>query len=177
MLGKTGRGNSVRSGLAYIKYEHIRRIDISSGNLTKGINYSSISVPNATTPVNGLLPDTCYSVLLNLEDCPFSRTVSVPNPLKGIYIPHNISVLNSNSPTDDTSTATFQHLFLLITSAPPEKTITRITIIQNWEGTKTQNYSDVLILSENCFSNDLDGKYNYEYIILSWNSNLIDSTK
>ena len=55
-----------------------------------GVNYSSKSDPNATTPVNGLLPDTRYSVLANLEDCPFARTDNITDPFKDIFIPHYI---------------------------------------------------------------------------------------
>ena len=165
MVGKTNIFNSVRPGPTSIKYEYIGRIDIASGNATMGINYSSRSDPNATTPVNALLPDTRYSVLSSLEDCPFARTVNITDPLKGIFIPHDISVLNLKSPIDDTSTTTVQRLFLLITSAPPSQTIARITITQNWEGTPTQDYADLLSLSYNSFSSDFDGKYIYEYMI------------
>ena len=165
MIGKSGIFNSVRPGPTSIKYEYIGRIDIASGNATMGINYSAKTDEKATTPVNGLLPDTRYSVLANLEDCPFARTVSITDPLKGIFIPHDVSVLNLKSPTDDTSTTTVQRLFLLITSAPANQTIARITITQNWEGTPTHNYSDLLSLSYNSFSSDFDGKFIYEYMI------------
>ena len=59
-----------------------------------GINYSQKSNTKATTPVNGLLQGTRYSVLANLEDCPFARTVIINDPLKGIFNTHDISVLN-----------------------------------------------------------------------------------
>ena len=165
MLGKTGIFNSARLGPTSVKYEYIGRIDIASGNATMGINYTQKSDVNANTPVNGLLPDTRYSVLANLEDCPFARTVNITDPLKGIFIPHDISVLNLKAPTDDTSTTTVLRLFLLVTSAPPSQTIARITITQNWEGTPTHNYSDLLSLSYNSFSSDFDGKFIYEYMI------------
>lgn len=74
-------------------------------------------------------------------------------------------MLTLKSPTDDTSTTTVQRLFLLITSGPPDQTIARITITQNWGGTPTQDFADLLSLSYNSFSSDFDGKYIYEYMI------------
>lgn len=165
MAVKTGIFNSVRPGPSSVKYEYIGRLDIASGNVTMGINYSNISDPTAQVGVNGLLPDVRYSTLTALEDCPFARTVFITDPLKGIFIPHDSSVLNLKPPTDDVSTATPQRLFLLVTSAPPSQTIARITITQNWEGTPTKDYSDLLSLSYNTFPVDFNGKEIYEYMI------------
>lgn len=165
MAVKSGIFNSVRPGPCSIKYEYIGRIDIASGNVTMGINYSNITDPDAEVKVNGLLPDVRYSTLAALEDCPFARTGFITDPLKGIFIPHDSSVLNLKPPTDDVSTATPQRLFLLVTSAPPSQTIARITITQNWEGTPTKEYSDLLSLSYNTFPVDFNGKEIYEYMI------------
>ena len=162
---KSGIFNSVRPGPCSIKYEYIGRIDIASGNVTMGINYSNMNDPAASIKVNGLLPDVRYSTLAALEDCPFARTVFATDALKGIFIPHDSSVLNLKPPTDDVSTATPQRLFLLVTSAPPSQTIARVTITQNWEGTPTKEYSDLLSLSYNTFPVDFNGKEIYEYMI------------
>ena len=165
MKGKTNIFNSVRPGPTSIKYEYIGRIDIASGNATMGINYSTMNDPTAQVPVNGLLPDVRYSTLSALEDCPFARSVNITESLKGIFIPHDHSVLNLKPPTDDTSTVTCQRLFLLITSAPINQTIARITITQNWEGTPTQDFADLLTLSYNTFPNEFNGDEIYKYMI------------
>lgn len=165
MKGKANIFNSVRPGPTSIRYEYIGRIDIASGNATMGINYSTMNDTNATTPVNGLLPDVRYSTLSAIEDCPFSRSVNITETLKGIFIPHDYSVMNLKPPTDDTSTVTCQRLFLLVTSAPVNQTVARITITQNWEGTPTQDFADLLTLTYNTFPNNFNGDEIYKYMI------------
>lgn len=165
MKGKSGIFNTVRPGPTSIKYEYIGRIDIASGNVTMGINYSSMSDSDATTPVNGLLPDVRYTTLAAVEDCPFARSASTTENLKGIFIPHDQSVLNLKPPTDDTSSVTCQRLFILVTSAPVSQTIARITITQNWEGTPTQDYADLLTLSYSTFPSEFKGDDIYKYMI------------
>lgn len=165
MKGKSNIFNAVRPGPTSIRYEYIGRIDIASGNVIMGINYSSQSDSNATTPSNGLLPDVRYSTLSAIEDCPFARSANITDNLKAIFIPHDQSVLNMKPPTDDTSTVTCQRLFMLTTSAPPNQTIARITITQNWEGTPTHEYSDLLSLSYNTFPSEFNGEDIYKYMI------------
>jgi len=165
MLGKKGIFNSVRPGPCSVKYDYLGRIDIAAGTVTMGINYSNVSAPGVTTPSNGLLPDVRYSTQAAIEDCPFARTVPSTESLKAIFIPHDSSVLNLKPPTDDTSTVTTQRLFILINSAPAKDTVARITITQNWEGTPTKEYSDLLSLSYNTFPSQFNGKEIYTYMI------------
>jgi len=166
MQVNTGTFNTVRPGPASVKIEYIGRLDIASGNLTMGLNYTSVADPaNIASSVNGLYPDPTYSVLTALEDCPFARTVPITDSLKGIFIPHDYSMLNLRSATDASSVPMPQRLFILATAAPPNSTICRITITQNWEGVPTQQFSDLITLSYNAFPSNFDANEIYSYMI------------
>lgn len=165
MVGKTGLFNAIRPGPTSVKYEYTGRLDIASGQIMMGVNYSTMSDPDATIMCNGLLPDTRYSTIGAVEDCPFMRNGFITDTLKAVFVPHDTTTLFMKSPTDDINTTTIQRLFIMITSAPKNQIIGRIYINQNWEGTPTADYSDILSLTYNTFPSEFNGKDIYDYII------------
>jgi hypothetical protein len=149
-----------------VKYEYIGRLDISAGNVTCGLNYTAVADPVGTTSsVNGLYPDPTYSVLTALEDCPFARTLPITDTVKSIFVPQDYTLMNLKAPTDATSTVMPQRLYILVLAGPPNQTVARITLTQNWEGTPTRNLADIISLSYNTFPCEYDGKSIYDYII------------
>lgn len=165
MMGKTGLFNAIRPGPTSVKFEYTGRLDIASGQVMMGVNYSTMSDPNAAVQVNGLMPDVRYSTIGAVEDCPFTRSGFITDSMKAVFVPHDTTTLFMKSPTDDINTNTIQRLFILITSAPKNQTIGRIYINQNWEGTPTAEYSDILTLTYNTFPTEFNGKDIYDYII------------
>jgi hypothetical protein len=165
MMGKNGLFNAVRPGPTSVKFEYTGRLDIASGQIMMGVNYSTMSDPDATVMCNGLLPDVRYSTIGAIEDCPFARSSFITDSMKAIFVPHDTTTLFLKSPTDDINTTTIQRLFILITAAPKNQIIGRIYINQNWEGTPTSEYSDILSLTYNTFPTEFNGKDIYDYII------------
>lgn len=100
-----------------VKYEYTGRFDNSSGTVTMAINYTNIATApgGSTTLENGLLPDVSFSDITKLEDCPFTRTASIIEGMKAIYVPQDFSALNLKSPLDSNNTVVPQRLFILIT--------------------------------------------------------------
>lgn len=183
--------NAYRAGPISVKYEYIGRLDISSGSVTMGVNYSSPTsstvgtvgaclwnsttkvdptasstvIGNAVKNISSLVFDPTYTSLTAIEDCPYARTVPVTDTLKGVYIPQDYSSLNMKSTTDGANASIPQRLHLLVQGAPVSQNIARITITQNWEATPAPGFADVLSLSYNTFPSDFDGKAIYEYIV------------
>jgi hypothetical protein len=158
--------NSVRPGPMCVKIEYIGRLDIASGEVLMGINYTSVDQPaNTSTYTNGLLPDVRYTTRAALEDCPFAKSVPITETLKGVYIPHDYNQLNLRSPTDTFNTSMPQRLFILVNSAPPGQTICRVTIVANWEAVPSPGLADLLSTSYNTFPSSLDPSEIYNYII------------
>jgi hypothetical protein len=161
-----GTFNSIKAGPASVKYEYIGRLDISAGNVTCGLNYSSVADPaGVSAGANGLYPDVNYSVLTALEDSPFARTLPITDPMKAVFVPQDYTLMNLKSPLDSTSTVMPQRLFFLILAGPPNQTVARISVTQNWEGTPTRSFADIISLSYNSFPADYDGKEIYDYMI------------
>jgi hypothetical protein len=122
-----------------------------------GIGYSNISTVsiNGTSvnasAFNGLLPDVNYTTLTAIEDLPFSRTVPVTETLRGVYVPHDYSLMNLKSPTDSTNCVLPQRLFILVIGNPgndPAPSF-KVTVVMNWEGIPSPAFADILTTSYN----------------------------
>jgi hypothetical protein len=118
MALNTGTFNAIRASSMSVKYEYIGRLDISSGNVTCGLNYTAVSDPAGVTVVgnNGLYPDPSYSILSALEDCPFARTLPITDTVKSVFVPQDYTLLNLKAPTD--ASATGIYFYLRFSDAP-----------------------------------------------------------
>ena len=60
-----------------------------------GLNYTyKNTIGHNGVNKTGLLYDGDYTTISALEDCPFAKTVTITDGLKGVFVPHDYSVLN-----------------------------------------------------------------------------------
>jgi hypothetical protein len=136
--------NALRPGPSAVRWEYIGRLDLSSGVVSAGINYSFVTPASGTGNVgrpNGLLPDLNYTTTKAVEDCPFRVTTAVTNNIDAIFIPHDTDTLNMRSPSYGNSNMQ-QRLFIMVSNAEPNQKIGRIKIMQNWETKPNSSFSD-----------------------------------
>lgn len=177
LRGPTGTPfTAIRPGPMLVKYEYSGRLDSASGTVTMGIGYSRVSNPTTAnfaanaipTDQNGLLPDLNYSTIQAIEDLPFSRTVSVTENLRAVFVPHDYSLLNLKNPTDAGNTIIPQRLYILVIGNPGSDPAAsaRITVCSNWEAIPSTGFADILTTSynENASSN-YDGRDVFDYIV------------
>ena len=135
--------NAVKSGPCAAWYDFTGRIDISSGVVTAGINYtfSKDESPNEQNAPNGFLPDPNYITLKSIEDCPYKQSGSVLDSLHACFIPHDQSVLDLKDPKAGNH-GVQQRFFLIITGAPANKEIGQLKLAMNHDGKPNSKYAD-----------------------------------
>ncbi len=133
--------NAVKAGPASVWYDFTGRLDISSGVVTCGINYTFVNDANDVTAANGLLPDMNYITMKSIEDCPFRKTCSVVESLQACFIPQDQTCLDLKDPTKG-NTGVQQRFFLLITGAAPNEKVGQLRIAMNFDGKPNAKYAD-----------------------------------
>jgi hypothetical protein len=147
--------NAVRAGPAAVWFDFTGRIDISSGTVTAGINYTFSNVVNAdvttsspnfnryVTPDEGFKPDFSYVTQRQIQDCPYSYEGSIMDSFSACFIPQDERALDLRLP-DKGNQNVQQRLFILVTGAAPSAVIGQLKIATNFDGKATPKFADTL---------------------------------
>ena len=136
--------NAVRAGPAAVWYDFTGRLDISSGIVTCGINYTfytDVVGGVAASTANGLLPDPNFITLKSIEDCPYKQSCSVVDSVQACFIPHDQAILDLKNPQVGNA-GVQQRFFILITGAAPNEKIGQLKIVMNFDGKPNSKYAD-----------------------------------
>jgi hypothetical protein len=133
--------NAVRAGPAAVWYDFTGRLDISSGIVTCGINYTYVSDANDVTAANGFLPDMNFITLKSIEDCPYKQQASVVDSIHAVFIPHDQNVLDLKNPAKG-EIGVQQRFFILITGAAANEKVGQLKIAMNYDGKPNAKYAD-----------------------------------
>lgn len=166
--------NAIRAGPAAVWYDFTGRVDISSGVVTCGINYTYTTDSHDSSAPNGLLPDMNFVTLKAIEDCPYKLQTSVVSSVRASFIPHDQNCLDLKNPKFG-ETGIVQRFFILITGAAANEKIGQLKIATNFDGKPNSKYADNISTSITKTSSGESLKDATDWIIS--NGKVIEQTK